>query len=503
MPRFFVIGSGQWPSSKRGVLTLQRDSWDDFGYRTMFHLHIGLGDDATEIGVLKIAHRDMGEAGRTEIDAPFSALDTKRYFSLGQDPEFYRNLRERLGGAEATEVLVSLGDIALHPERLRQFESEPVLEVSLLRHVELNSIQLQFHRIAIGAAPLTHYQFFYEFSDVGALGSPRIDFHVEAESTPPTNVHALIGSNGVGKTTLLGNVVRALRSSDDDLSPWGRVENVIPGRGTPPFTNVVMVSFSAFDPFDVAIDTPHAGDGRHYEYVGLRSPSERNRLMSDAELTTAFVGSVRACSKGARRIRWSAAVQTLALDPLLSESGITTLLDGRQTSSVDEHLATELFASLSSGHKIAMLTITRLVELVQERSLVLIDELEAHLHPPLLSKLVRVISELLEDRNGVAIIATHSPIVLQEVPRAATHVLRRSGDRIQVDDLPMESFGEGIGRLTSAVFGLEVTQSGFHQMLRDAADGSDGSFEVALEYFDGQLGSEGRAILRALIADRG
>jgi predicted ATP-dependent endonuclease of OLD family len=75
------------------------------------------------------------------------------------------------------------------------------------------------------------------------------------------------------------------------------------------------------------------------------------------------------------------------------------------------------FNTLSSGHKIVLLTMTRLVELVEQRTLVLIDEPEAHLHPPLLSSFVRALSALLKRRNAVAIIATHSPVVLQETPR--------------------------------------------------------------------------------------
>jgi len=65
---------------------------------------------------------------------------------------------------------------------------------------------------------------------------------------------------------------------------------------------------------------------------------------------------------------------------------------------------------LSSGHAIVLLTITRLVEL-DERSLVLIDEPEVHLHPPLLSAFVRALSDLLIELNGVAIVATHSPVM--------------------------------------------------------------------------------------------
>ena len=60
---------------------------------------------------------------------------------------------------------------------------------------------------------------------------------------------------------------------------------------------------------------------------------------------------------------------------------------------------------------------THLADRVAERTLVLIDEPETHLHPPLLSAFVRAMSDLLIDRNGVAIIATHSPVVLQETPR--------------------------------------------------------------------------------------
>jgi len=117
--------------------------------------------------------------------------------------------------------------------------------------------------------------------------------------------------------------------------------------------------------------------------------------------------------------------------------------------------------------KIVLLTITRLVEEVEERTLVLLDEPEAHLHPPLLSAFIRSLSNLLIDRNGVAIIATHPPVVLQEVPKSCVWNIRRSESEIKVERLEIESFGENVGILTREVFGLEVTQSGFHKLLKD------------------------------------
>ncbi len=107
-------------------------------------------------------------------------------------------------------------------------------------------------------------------------------------------------------------------------------------------------------------------------------------------------------------------------------TNISNLIDNRVDQDI-KTLSSELFRRLSSGHKIVLLTLTRLVETVQERSLVLFDEPESHLHPPLLSSFIRAVSDLLINRNGVGIIATHSPVILQEVPRACVWKLRRNG----------------------------------------------------------------------------
>ena len=114
-------------------------------------------------------------------------------------------------------------------------------------------------------------------------------------------------------------------------------------------------------------------------------------------------------------------------------------------------LARKLFGNLSSGHKIVLLTITRLVETVEERTLVLLDEPEAHLHPPLLSAFVRALSDLLVNRNGVAIIATHSPVVLQEVPASCAWKIRRTGQAFPAERPDIETFGENVGVLTREV----------------------------------------------------
>lgn len=148
-----------------------------------------------------------------------------------------------------------------------------------------------------------------------------------------------------------------------------------------------------------------------------------------------------------------------------------------------------------------LLTITKLVESVEERTLVLVDEPEAHLHPPLLAALIRAVSDLLINRNGVAIVATHSPVVLQEVPRSCVWKLRRHGGGAIIERPEIETFAENVGRLTHEVFGLEVTRSGFYKMIAEAIGAGD-DFEDVIGKFDGEVGLEGRALISVRIAER-
>lgn len=217
-------------------------------------------------------------------------------------------------------------------------------------------------------------------------------------------------------------------------------------------------------------------------------------------LAREFVKSVRACLIGAKASRWRRALEMLEADPIFQEAEVASLADDSDDDTFENH-ATELFDKLSSGHKIVLLTITRLVETVEERSLVLLDEPEAHLHPPLLSAFVRALSNLLINRNGVAIIATHSPVVLQEVPRSCAWKLRRTGHVANAERPEIETFGENVGVLTREVFGLEVIQSGFHKLLGDAVE-RERSFEAIQLLFGDQLGSEARAIVRGLMSIR-
>nr|WP_206328402.1 AAA family ATPase [Streptomyces sp. S3(2020)] len=359
----------------------------------------------------------------------------------------------------------------------------------------------QFRRIAQGGDRVVDYAFTYITAPSRAQIAPlRLDFEVVPNVSPPTNVHALIGSNGVGKTRLLQNLARAVADGSAAPSEVGQVIDSLAAGNDPLFTNLVSVALSAFDP----LDPVRATKGVNHAYVTLR----RLPVIGDAppSLSTAdpagqFADVVQTLN-GARLERWLKAVATLGSDALFRDAQVAAaapLVAGIPgLASVDPKA---LFNGLSSGHKIVLLAITRLADLVSERTLVLIDEPETHLHPPLLAAFIRALSDLLVDRNGVAIIATHSPVVLQETPRKCVWKVHRSGDVMKAERPVAETYGENVGILTHEAFGLEITRSGFHQVVQQAVD--DGmAYEEIITRFEGQLGGEGRSLARALVALR-
>ena len=322
----------------------------------------------------------------------------------------------------------------------------------------------------------------------------------------------IVGSNGVGKTRLLSEMALAqLDPASLPADTAGQFIGLDPLLGAAnPFAGLVFVSFSAFDPQRRLANLKSSDGEFRYTYVGFErsdeeaddiedrlEQSELDRIESaqiQRNVTAEFVQSVDHCREVPRRNRWKRALATLETDPIFKAANVTDLVD----QNADE--ASETFRSLSSGHSIVLLTMTRLVETVEEKSLVVIDEPEAHLHPPLLSAFVRSLSDLLVDRNGVAILATHSPVVLQEVPQSCVWKLRRHGAVTNILRPEIETFGENVGVLTREVFGLEVTDSGFHHLLSQAVR-EHGSYEAVVEAFDGQLGGEARALLRAMVAN--
>jgi hypothetical protein len=505
------------PQHAVSAVYLVMDYWDDwFSFRTMFTMTVfDVNGHRHQPGSVKIGQAGLIPAPAAPELAPghraptllqaFEALSAGQYFSLGQDENYYETLNN-IDPALKERILIGLQDCAYDLAVFDQHAAEAVMRTSLLRAINESNVRNRWHRLANGDAVLTPFEFEYQLpqrgGDIG-VAPPVLHYIVTPESQPPTNVHVLVGRNGVGKTSCMQSMVNTILNIDDGNVPRGTLRLVGQNQDQWWFAGLVSVSFSAFDdyvpPDPTSLRTKAAFVGlRHIARLGDQQVSQ---VKTPLQLADDFVTSIGLCRTGPRRARWERAMVTLSTDPLFAEADVAQILDADDDAWTD--LARHLFRRLSSGHAIVLLTATRLVELVEERTLVIIDEPEGHLHPPLLSAFIRAVSDLLVSRNGVAIVATHSPVVLQEVPRSCVWKLRRAGIESAAERPETETFGENVGVLTREVFGLEVTKSGFHRLIRTAAAQEGATYASIVEDFDDQLGAEGRVLARSLVAQAG
>ncbi|OCH28959.1 hypothetical protein A6E12_08765 [Aliivibrio fischeri] len=504
------------PSTANSVLFLEPDNWDDYSHKTLFSLYLfDEKGQMHELGNTKIGYTSQPEGWTLEhLPESFFELPTS-FFSLGQDSDFYRAVFRSSSETSFSieDILAPLRDVSFNAENLSVAEQHNVFRVSILRTVDHSSIAHQFSRILQDEAPLSSYAFCYQRNHESDFSEISLNFETTPETEPPTNIHILIGRNGVGKTTILNQMVDTLipersalgaKGTLCDLNAWGN-----PQISQDYFAGVVSVSFSAFDTFIPPKNRDEHHSGIRYKYVGLKKEALEGQwaLKNNEDLGQDCADSLKLClALKSKRARWLKAVDTLRSDPNFSEMPLEDLIKrfDRDTSERKSNFETDakhLFSRMSSGHCIVLLTVTSLIETVEEKTLVLIDEPESHLHPPLLSAFTRALSNLLKNRNGVAIIATHSPVVLQEVPKSCVSIINRSRLNSRVDRPTIETFAENVGVLTREVFELEVSKSGFHNLLKESVRQGE-TYESIISRYNNQLGFEGKAILRSMFYNK-
>lgn len=494
---------------------LIEDNWNDWWeYKTLYQLYYkDSAKEAEYIGGIKIGQTEMDkDQMRPNLDEEFDYLEDE-FFSIGEDNYYYENLN-KLGDAIRDQLLESLRDIMFDDSIYKSIKNLSVTSRSLLRDKYSSTMDV-FKELAKGNSLLSNYSFEFHYKNDFNDEVNVLEFISTPNSTPPTNVQAIIGRNGVGKTRLINKLLFSIMN---ETSTSLIKSNIHMKHNEKIFENIMYISFSAFDGTEYIDNTKKTTKRPAYSYIGLKKKGKnKNVINKDTEdLRDELVDSIWKCRKiPSKRARLERAFSELNVDPMFSQSGFSELLEiseeekykielHEQKESVKNTFrekASTLCSKFSSGHSIVLLTICRLVEEMEEKTLVLLDEPESHLHPPLLSTFVRILSNLLVNRNGLGIIATHSPVILQEIPKECAYILDRNGISMDFHRPIIETYGENINILTKEVFSYELTNSGFHASLVEVAKQYD-TYEGALKYFNGKLGLEARAILKNLIRNK-
>ncbi|MBY3314726.1 AAA family ATPase [Rhizobium laguerreae] len=153
------------------------------------------------------------------------------------------------------------------------------------------------------------------------------------------------------------------------------------------------------------------------------------------------------------------------LQSVLPDDGRTTVLDRTQRRAIfDVGGHRGPLSELSAGYQTIIGICADIMRLLFERwdtissatGIVLIDEIDAHLHPRWAMRIVRALREAFPQVQFI--VSTHNPLVLRGLRNKEAALLRREGDHIVLDqDLPPIEGMPVDELLTSRVFGLDST----------------------------------------------
>lgn len=308
-------------------------------------------------------------------------------------------------------------------------------------------------------------------------------------------VHSLIGKNGSGKTYLMSKLIKQSISSEVDVRGLGAV-----------FSRMIVISNTINDKcYRPANITRNKSKLNNYHFVSLTSGKYYNKLFPRGKKLTLFsllekVQKRDSHKRGAFEQGYLLDTVTENVIPGFSFSIKTNIEENRYNnfseltgryghinlssnrdlitnSEIEYALPDEDIQfykngepfTLSSGQLSFLVSMFALISTIESNSLVLIEEPENFLHPSLLTHFINSLTKILRDTNSVAILATHSALVLREIPSEQVTILQRKSDFTMYLAPRIETFGADTHQIMIDVFGDLYSNALFRNELKNIA----------------------------------
>ena len=473
----------QSKSYTRPFALLEKIKWNDFSYTTLFRLYVYPKDsaDRVQIGQLKIMH--LGQKTEEDtFDPEIKSFDelsnlSKEYCSLGDELTYYKSLKT-IDGSLAIKILKQLNDVSFNSNIRSKFESDDCFNSSLLRYSESKEA-LDKGASLFGKRIIRQIEFSATIP-VTEEKNYKFNFNFNTFKGLPHRVNLLVGSNGVGKTQVMAKLAILLSrfakdKFDDNKSSLKKLTEAGVIEPRPSLYNVIAVSFNAFDSFE--LPSIKQTKDFSYSYCGLRK--DDSSYYSEQELA----GKIQ---------KLLSSLDDLKLKK--AEGYLKQLLhygdDEKITSSSN-------YSNLSAGQKIVLNILLHVLNKITPQSLILLDEPETHLHPKLMTSLFIILTEVLIEFDSFAIIATHSPIIVQQVPSRSVHVLKRIDNIPDLSEPVIECFGENLSEISRHVFQTAQSDRDYESIIDELLADNFNDPELVEELFEGRLGMNARMYLRS------
>lgn len=494
-------------------ISFRVNSWDDYGYKQTAEF-IFNGDSGEVSHLVKIY---------PNTDENFCRIKENRienegnFFLFAQSKDYYQFLSNILDDVGLDRWFTLTGDIVYKSnDFLTEYTKLQKEYEKSLYGVELNSdfdtddspkyligmfdnsffrnqtllewkeLLNSLHRLTVNKSFLSDYKFTIKKGsqtafEVDVKPKDNISFRVNDRTLPisvSNNVFCIIGGNGSGKTRFIRELSKAILNNSSEIS----IENS--EYDTQDDANVMnKILYCSFSPFDEKVDIEiDSEEGDRFEYIGLLNYDMEvsgDTRIGD-RITIDIMESLQTIKYSADKSKlWLEAMERISFE----EWGYSLIYifkndltrsdefknDKHITSGFDYVNYEETFQKIknfSSGQKIYLLTITKLILKLTERTVVFIDEPELFLHPPMVKSYVRLISDIVSSVNGLGFIITHSPITLQEFPNSCVKQAYRdyNGDYL-IKSVDFNTFGENINVINDQIFNIGLQQSGYYNLI--------------------------------------
>lgn len=487
---------------------IELDAWDDYTYHVLYHLHATkrLTGTANEyLGYIKFMH-----PGQTSMeiyalekrmgDKPFAEVP-EDFVSLTFSMEVYRGLNRYVQDTEARAGIVDQLHLILDKESpyYEMVKNDPCFLNGVLRDTTMENFALQKAQSLLLAKEclynLRKESFKFKLNNADDFISFDFTCLNDEDFVPeerklmvPNGCVVFIGGNGSGKSTAMYKLAKLMYTEIDKRRKPEYKEYI--GELKPNNVGVskmIVISYSPFDNFMLpAWDENPEESAERFIYCGIRDyiaerdlllqeqdgkyeqseeviladRQNRTQLKSIQELANEFVEQFTKLKQDSkRRTIWEEITESAEeLHPELSKAM------GQISFGPDDGTRIGMFKNLSTGNKYIFHMLATIIGNIEDDSLILFDEPENHIHPPLLSFLLTAIRRVLHNYNSVVFISTHSPVIIQETFANNVYVIKRIGEGVTMTHPNIETYGANIGEITSEVFNLTSDNISYYKL---------------------------------------
>lgn len=517
-------------------LSIKNSDWDDYGYKLVLNLTIweqtfelrvnpknNLSEDYLKSGEGEYPDEDfcsLGEVAYYEFLKKYlSYKERQKWFTRTRDLAFDISLLDAIA-EKYSEVSDSHGkSLTFLPPN---GDVHNFLYNSFLRTTTLKEIKEIFYPLTVfGYSNSTvHYSgdgkniiqavddrvksINYSFKENG-IDKGALNFKKNRKSKLPMNVYAVVGGNGSGKSYKINQIISEHMAGDKKFSQ-------ILHFSLSPFDNII--NFDKDGSRKEISDKGKDSDGEIiYEKVGFVSvkyppilevlkkaealaltdvkkylyQKSSKYLVAENTLKEGFEGKISI------KESFSYYIQNLLIDLIASEdklkmwgdclnfftfeSWVDDIINAFQDRNISKN-DIEKIDTLSSGQATILLYITKLISSINQGSLVIFDEPETFMHPPMVKAFIRAVSELVDNNKAFCLMATHSPVIIQEIPHCNVYKLDSNHE---LTNIYYKTYGQNLDTLYKNIYGVELQQTGYNSFFNDRKEEIIGEGQNDLE----------------------